>query len=80
MKAEELLEKLRPIQEKQGYHFNADMDMTLPLLEALLENKERYGRMICPCRLAQNDYELDKDIICPCAYRQADVQEYGACY
>lgn len=80
MKPEELFEKLRPIQEKQGNYFNVDMDMTLPLLESLLTNKERYGRMTCPCRLAQEDYEKDKDIICPCVYREPDLKEFGACY
>jgi ferredoxin-thioredoxin reductase catalytic subunit len=80
MNARELYEKLKPIQESKGYYFNADMDMTLPLLESLLENKERYGYMACPCRLASGDYELDKDILCPCVYRVPDVEEYGSCY
>ncbi len=80
MTARELLEKLRPFQEAKGYYFNKDMDMTLALLESLLQNKERFGHMACPCRLAQNDYEKDRDIICPCAYREADVAEFGACY
>lgn len=81
MTAEELYEKLRPIQEAKGYHFNKDMEhMTLPLLRGLLHNKERYGYMSCPCRLASGEYEKDKDIICPCPYREPDVAEYGACY
>ena len=43
-------------------------------------NKERYGYMVCPCRLASGDREGDKDIICPCVYREPDVEEYGSCY
>jgi ferredoxin-thioredoxin reductase catalytic subunit len=80
MNAKELYEKLRAVQEPKGYYFNKDMDMTMALLESLLENKERYGYMACPCRLASGDYELDRDIICPCVYRVPDVEEYGACY
>lgn len=80
MNAQELYEKLKPLQEKQGYHFNDDMEMTMQLLEGLLENKERYGYMSCPCRLASGDRDLDKDVMCPCEYRTADVQEYGSCY
>lgn len=81
MTAAELYEKLRPVQEAKGYFFNKDLEgMTLPLLESLLFNKERYGYMVCPCRLASGDREKDKDIICPCAYREADVAEYGSCY
>ncbi len=80
MTSQELYEKLRAIQEPKGYHFNADMDMTMALLESLLENKKRYGYMACPCRLANGDIEKDRDIICPCVYREPDVKEYGSCY
>ena len=72
---------LRPIQEAKGYYFNVDLEnMTLPLLESLLVNKERYGYMACPCRLASGDYEADKDMLCPCTYRGPDVAQYGACF
>ncbi|WP_448383205.1 ferredoxin-thioredoxin reductase catalytic domain-containing protein [Desulfosoma sp.] len=81
MTAAELYEKLRPLQEAKGYFFNKDLEgMTLPLLESLLVNKERYGYMVCPCRLASGDREKDKDIICPCVYREPDVAQYGSCY
>ena len=78
--AEKLYETLRRIQEPQGYYFNADKEKTLELLEGLLQNKERYGYMACPCRLASGDREKDGDIICPCVYREPDVEEYGSCY
>ncbi|CCH47733.1 ferredoxin-thioredoxin reductase catalytic domain-containing protein [Pseudodesulfovibrio piezophilus] len=80
MNAETLYENLRRIQEPKGYYFNADMEMTHPLLESLLINKERLGYMACPCRLANEELEADKDIICPCVYREKDVAEYGACF
>lgn len=78
--ARDLHAVLRPLQEKKGYYFNADEDMTMPLLEQLLVTRERYGYMACPCRFANGEYEKDRDIICPCAYREADVAEYGTCY
>jgi ferredoxin-thioredoxin reductase catalytic subunit len=80
MTAQELYEKLRALQEPKGYYFNRDMDMTMGLLESLLENKRRYGYMACPCRLANGDIDKDRDIVCPCVYREPDVQEYGACF
>ncbi len=80
MEAEKLYEALRRAQESKGYYFNKDRARTLDLLEALMKNKERYGYMACPCRLASGDREQDADIICPCAYREADVAEYGSCY
>ena len=80
MDAEKLYEMLAKTQEAKGYFFNADRDRTMELLEALLQNKDRYGYMACPCRLASGDKENDKDIICPCVYRTPDVEEYGSCY
>ncbi len=80
MTPEKLYEQLKAIQEPKGYYFNKNMEMTMALLESLIINKERYGYMACPCRLASGDLEADKDIVCPCAYREPDVEEYGACY
>ncbi len=80
MDSEKLYETLKPIQEAKGYHFNADRERTMELLEALIANKDRYGYMACPCRLASGDRDNDKDIICPCVYREPDVAEYGSCY
>jgi ferredoxin-thioredoxin reductase catalytic chain len=78
--AEKLYEALKKIQEPKGYFFNKDTERTMDLLEALLLNKERYGYMGCPCRLLSGDREKDKDIFCPCEYREPDVKEYGSCY
>ncbi|WP_027185773.1 ferredoxin-thioredoxin reductase catalytic domain-containing protein [Desulfovibrio inopinatus] len=80
MDAQTLRTTLRKIQEPKGYFFNADEKMTLALMDSLLTNKDRYGYMVCPCRLASGNYEADKDIICPCNYRTADVEEYGTCF
>ncbi len=71
---------LQPLQEAKGYYFNRDDSMTMELLEQLLVTKARYGYMACPCRLANGTYEADKDIICPCSYREQDVNEFEACF
>ncbi len=75
-----LYENLKKIQEPKGYFFNKDKDLVHELLESLMKNKERYGYMACPCRLTFGERETDKDIICPCKYREADVGEFGACF
>lgn len=80
MNAEELYQRLKGLQEPKGYFFNKDRERVNDILEGLLTNRERYGYMCCPCRLASGDREKDKDIICPCAYREQDVAEYGSCY
>jgi len=79
-KAEELYETLKNLQETKGFFFSRDKERVPDLLEALIVNKERYGYMCCPCRLSSGDREKDKDIICPCVYREHDVREYGSCY
>ncbi len=80
MDAKQLYEMLRKYQEPLGYFFNRDRDAVFDLLNGLLLNKERYGHMACPCRLASGNYQNDKDIICPCVYRTPDVKEFGSCY
>jgi ferredoxin-thioredoxin reductase catalytic subunit/glutaredoxin len=77
---DDLYEKLKGINEKRGYYFNTNLEKTFELLRGLLVNKDRYGYMVCPCRLASGSREEDRDIICPCQYREPDVLEYGSCY
>lgn len=80
MDAGELYEKLKKVQEPKGYYFSNNHERVMELIEALLVNKDRYGYMVCPCRLASGDRNNDRDIICPCDYRQPDVAEFGSCY
>ena len=80
MEVEKLYDMLRKSQEPKGYYFSKDKERVCELLKALLHNKERYGYMACPCRLASGDRDQDKDIFCPCVYREPDVAEYGSCY
>ena len=75
-----LRETLVKINEPQGYFFNHNDEQVEALLTGLLTNKDRYGYMSCPCRLASGVRDKDRDILCPCAYRKADVMEFGSCY
>lgn len=80
MDADSLYEQLKKSQEPRGYYFNRDKDKTMFLIDGLITNLQRYGYMCCPCRLAKEDREADRDIICPCDYREPDVNEFGSCY
>lgn len=73
-------EKLKKEAESAGYHLNPDESFTMELLESILINKKRYGYGACPCRLASGIKEEDLDLICPCDYRDPDLDEFGACY
>ena len=63
-----------------GYYLNPDPQFLQSLLEGLKQNEERYGYPSCPCRLASGTFDFDRDVVCPCDYRDADVQQFGACY
>jgi len=72
--------RLKKEAEAAGYFLNPDVPFVLDLMEGLLANERRYGYWACPCRLADGTRERDLDIICPCDYRDPDLDEYGACY
>lgn len=66
--------------QARGYYLNPDPAFLDDLTEGLRKNEERYGYPSCPCRAATGIFEIDRDIICPCDYRDPDVEEFDACY
>jgi ferredoxin-thioredoxin reductase catalytic subunit len=66
--------------ETYGYFLNPDSSFLQDLLEGLKINEQRFGYPACPCRFASGNINIDRDIICPCDYRDPDVLEYGTCY
>jgi len=77
---DKLYEKLDREAEAGGYHLNPDIEFAKDLAAGLLTNEERYGYQACPCRRASGIKEEDLDIICPCDYRDPDLNQYEACY
>lgn len=77
---EKLYHQLQKDALSSGYHLNPDNEFTKDLIQGLLINEKRYGYQACPCRIASGDKQKDLDIICPCDYRDSDLDEYGACY
>jgi len=75
-----LYERLRRDAEQAGYHLNPDREFVNDLLAGLLVNQERHGYIACPCRLATGEADEDRDIVCPCDYRDPDLDEHGCCY
>jgi len=63
-----------------GYYLTPQPELLQGFLEGLKTNEDRYGYPLCPCRLTSGNFEYDRDIICPCDYRDPDVAQYGACY
>jgi ferredoxin-thioredoxin reductase catalytic subunit len=76
----ECIEKLRKESEAVGYNLNPNLDDLEMIINGYLENEAKFGYPACPCRLATGNFEEDKDIICPCDYRDDDIVEFGQCY
>ncbi len=77
---DQLYQKLNKEAEASGYHLNPDVEFTKGLVLGLLKNEKKYGYQACPCRRAVYDRKKDLDIICPCDYRDPDLNEYDMCY
>lgn len=77
---DDLYEKIKKDGQSYGYHLNPDAQFCKDLVRGLIINEDRYGYQSCPCRLSVGDIGKDRDIICPCDYRDPDLNDYGACY
>lgn len=77
---EDFYQNVKKDVEAHGYHLNPDVEFTKYLLKNILLNEQRYGYGACPCRLAADNKEEDLDIICPCDYRDPDLNDYNTCY
>ena len=66
--------------EQTGYYVSTDVEFVERLLENIKVNEERYGYPACPCRLASGKREEDLDLLCPCDYRDEDLEEFGFCF
>ncbi len=73
-------DKLKTETEAGGYYLNADVAFVKELIKGLMVNEKRYGYGACPCRLASGKKADDLDIICPCDYRDPDLNEFDCCY
>ena len=63
----------------RGWIVNPDSALTGPILEGLAVQSVRYGKPFCPCRDVDGA-DADQDIVCPCTYSQADIEDHGQCF
>jgi ferredoxin-thioredoxin reductase catalytic chain len=75
-----MLEYIQKNAKENGYFLCPDKQLFNDLIDGLVTNTGRYGYGSCPCRVSSGIKTNDSDIICPCEYRDADVNEYGMCY
>jgi ferredoxin-thioredoxin reductase catalytic subunit len=77
---ESILSRMKKDAADNGYFICPDKELLKDLISGLGTNEDRYGFGSCPCRISSGIKQYDVDIICPCEYRDADVNEFGMCY
>ena len=77
---EEMRMRMAEDASRNGYFLCPDPSLLEDLIIGLEDNRKTYGYPSCPCRFSSGVKTYDSDIICPCEYRDVDVDEYGACY
>lgn len=75
---EEMARYVAQVARHRGWVVNPDPGFTAGIVEGLAAQNRRWGRPLCPCR--DVDGPEDRDIVCPCVYAQADLDEHGQCY
>jgi ferredoxin-thioredoxin reductase catalytic chain len=75
-----IIDSMEKNAKDNGYSLCPDTQLFNDLIDGLATNTARYGYGSCPCRVACGVKKYDVDIICPCEYRDADVDEFGMCY
>ncbi|APH39567.1 ferredoxin-thioredoxin reductase catalytic domain-containing protein [Methanohalophilus halophilus] len=66
--------------QKKGYKLNPDPEMLDLVIEGLANNKIKYGKGYCPCRIPSGDEKEDRKIICPCIYHGDEIAADGSCH
>lgn len=69
-----LLEKSKRHAAKNGFKLNPNKRIVRLVIEGLIENKRKYGKYYCPCRL-----EHTERTVCPCYYHKKEIKEDGIC-
>lgn len=80
METPQILSFMERTAEKFGWRLTPDQELIGYLIEGFQTNLSRYGYLQCPCREGQGERGLDKDILCPCDYAEADIAQYGQCF
>lgn len=75
-----IIDSMKRNAKENGYFLCPEAQLFSDLIDGLATNISRYGYGSCPCRVASGLKKYDVDIICPCEYRDADVDEFGMCY
>lgn len=58
---------------------NSNKKIVEGIENGLKRNEEKYGKRYCPCRRVTGNETEDTKIICPCIYREQEIEKDGKC-
>jgi ferredoxin-thioredoxin reductase catalytic chain len=72
---------MREYAKLHNLEVNPHRPTMLEQLEGLLYHIQRYGYILCPCRIRDitGDLVKDKRLSCPCAYHVREIKDVGYC-
>jgi ferredoxin-thioredoxin reductase catalytic chain len=76
----DMLKWANGLAKKHGWALNPDEKHLGTVIRGLVRNKEKFGRLYCPCRLRSGDEEKDRAIECPCVYHRDEIAHEGHCH
>lgn len=71
---------IRRYAARKGWSVNPRWMVYTNLRLWLSDCEAMYGRRFCPCFEPSGDPELDKKLICPCAFAEAEIEQVGWCH
>lgn len=71
---------IRRYAEKKGWSVNPRRMVYANLRLWLSDCEAMYGKRFCPCFEPSGEAELDKKLICPCAFAGDEIAERGWCH
>jgi len=80
MDEKQLEEVYRKYAESQGFKLNTDKKFLRKLLKGQLENQKKLGSRYCTCKARTGDFNIDKNIICPCKAHKDEIKKMGRCW
>ncbi len=69
MKEKELIKVWSKFTENNDFKLNPDKEHVEIIAKGVLENEEKFGFKLCPCRLRDGTIEKDLELICPCNFK-----------
>jgi len=78
---DELRKAWESFTEKNNFVLNPEKKIVETVIKGVLDNEEKCGLKLCPCRLRDESFERDLELICPCNFKIQDTwKEKGECW